>query len=110
MLQVSGVVGISGQIPVEKIKGEKGYFFNFIVVSPDPDTRKTTSYNASMWVPEKEVSKWEEELQGGNVFHLQLGFWAMREYEGGKYPIPKLKINRYAFKRMYTPYWLTKEK
>ena len=106
MLQVSGIIGISGKTPVDEVRGDKGgSFFNFVVVSSDPDTGKKTSYNASMWVPEKERVKWREELQGGHVFHMQLGYWVMQPYDGGKYPIPKLKVNRYSLKRMTTPYW-----
>lgn len=110
MLQVSGFIGISGKFPIEEVTGDKGTFFNFTAAAPDPDTGKVTYYNASMWVPSNELNKWREALKGGNTFHLQLGYWAMQEYEGGKYPIPKLKIQRYSLKPMAVPYWYKQDK
>lgn len=108
MLQVSGIIGISSKFPIEEVPGEKGTFFNFTAASPDPDTGKVTYYNASMWIPHNEVKEWRKELKGGRTFHVQLGHWAMQEYEGGKYPIPKLKLQRYSLKPMAVPYWYNK--
>ena len=106
MLQVSGVVAVSSKTPVEEVKQDKGSFFNFTVVSQDAETGKKTVYPASLWAPNDELLRWREEIQPGNVFHLQLGHWVMQEYEGGKYPIPKLRVSRIHFKRMVTAYWL----
>lgn len=110
MLLVSGLIGISGKFPIEEVEANKGAFFNFTAASPDPDTGKVTYYNASMWVPKEETNKWREKLQAGNTFLLQLGYWAMQSYEGGKYPIPKLKIQRYSLKQMAIPYWYKQDK
>jgi len=109
MLQVSGFIGVSGKAPVEEVRTEKGTFFNFKAASPDPDTGKVTYYNASVWVPNDETSSWRDKLKPGGTFHLLLGNWDMYEYEEGKYPIPKLKINRSNLKPMAVPYWYKTE-
>jgi hypothetical protein len=109
MLQVSGIVAISTKSTVEEVSSEHGVYFNFKVASPDPDSEDYTYYDASMFVPHKETDQWRKLLQGGNAFHLQMGHWVMQEYEGGKYPIPKLKIQRFYFKHMAVPYWYKKE-
>jgi hypothetical protein len=109
VLTVNGNVVISSKSPIDETKVEKGSFFNFVVVSQSPQTKEKTEYNASLFVPKDETVKWRETLKAGVVLYIEIAHWAMQKYEGGKYPIPKLKLNRFFTHKMEKAHWTPKE-
>ena len=108
MLNVFGLIVIPSEPQLKITEGGKGSFLNLQVVSPD-EKKVVHRYNASMWVPNEEVEQWKEKLSPGNIFHITLAKWTMREYEGGKYPIPQLNLDRFNLKKLVRPYWMETE-
>lgn len=108
MLNVFGLIVIPSEPQLKIAEGNKGSFFNLQVVSPD-EKKVVHRYSASMWVPTKEVDEWKEKLVPGNIFHITAAKWAMREYDGGKYPIPQLTLDRYHLKKLVGAWWIESE-
>jgi len=79
-----------------------------VAVSVDKD-KTLHRYQANLWVPTEEIAEWEERIQPGNVFLVESGQWRMKEYEGGKYPIPILELNRFNLRFLKRPPWEVNE-
>lgn len=104
MLNVYGMVVIPSEPQLRITEGSKGSYLNFQVVSQD--NKKTIHrYNANLWIPNEEVNEWKDKVSPGNIFFISAGRWTMKEYEGGKYPIPQLNLDRFNFKKLVKPYW-----
>jgi hypothetical protein len=112
MLNVYGLVVVPSEpaLKITETNNQKpGAFLSFVLVSLD-DKKIPHRYQANLWVPESEVEEWRSKIEPGNVFHITNGKWQMREYEGGKFPIPQLNLDRYNFKKMKEPMWTETKK
>lgn len=92
------LVRVSSDYPVEIVdsnKGQPGAFFNFWLEIQDHQDYSWMRYMTSIWIPKGEVVKWKERLRGGNIFFMTGGWWVNQEWDGGKYPIAKLKVSKY---------------
>lgn len=109
MLNVFGLAVIPAEPDLQIKETGKGAFLNFVVASPD-EKKNIHRYNASMFVNENEIADWKNKIVPGNVFFISAARWQMREYEGCKYPIPQLSLDKYHFHKTKEPFWIeTKE-
>ena len=108
MLSVNGLVVIPEEMNMRRNDVKDGSYLSFVVVSQDYK-KQQHRYQASIFIREKEVDEWEKKIQPGNVFNIEHGYWEMKEYEGGKYPIPQIRLNSYNFKKLKTAFWLDQE-
>lgn len=98
MFKVYGLAKIVGSETIDEVKTKGGSFFNFTVTNEDsfpPYTKHR--HRATLWVPEEDLGKWRQQLKPKEMFNVEGGGWIMKEYEGGKYPIPILKLDRFIF-------------
>jgi hypothetical protein len=107
MLNVHGLVVVPAEpaLKMTETNQKPGAFLSFSLVSLD-DKKTPHRYQANLWVPENEIDEWKNKIEPGNVFHIVNGKWQMREYEGGKFPIPQLSLDRFNFKKLVTPAWM----
>jgi hypothetical protein len=105
MLNVFGLAVVPAEPNLQIKETNKGAFFNFTLAAPD-DKKNIHRYNANIFIPENEITDWKNKLVPGNVFFISGARWEMREYEEGKYPIPRLKLDRYHFHKTKEPFWM----
>ncbi len=108
MLNVSGLIAIPEDPQFKTTKTSSGFYLNFVIVSQDED-KNFHRYQANMWVAENELDEWEKKIETGNVFILHHGQWKMKDYSGGKYPIPSVQIDRRHFKKLRKAMWVDDE-
>jgi hypothetical protein len=87
---------------------KNGAYFNFNVVSID-HKKITHRYNASMYVPDKEVDDWKKKIEPGNVFLINNAKWQMKDNPDFKYPLPQLQLDRFNTRKLIEPFWIEVE-
>lgn len=103
---VTGLFAIPSEVNLKMFETGKGSYLSFSLIADSGDKKQQYHrYNANMWVPNTEVSKWTDKLKTGNIFLLAGGEWRMKESEGSKYPFPILSIDYNKFKQLKTPLW-----
>jgi hypothetical protein len=110
-LKTYGLVGIPRDVEVKEVQIQNGWYLTFLVSSPNPDNKQRFyRYPMRLWVPDREKEKMLERIVGGAVFSIETAHWAMKEYSGGKYPIPELQTTYRDFIKLESPLWYKKEK
>jgi hypothetical protein len=105
MLDVSGLVAIPSEPGLQVTTTSDGAYLNFVVVSQD-DKKNIHRYLAELYVPTDEITRWESKIITGNVFLIHNAKWKMIVKEEWKYPLPRLSLNRFGFKKLKTAMWI----
>jgi GTP1/Obg family GTP-binding protein len=104
MLTVSGLCVIPAEPQLKLFENTKGAWFNFTIVSID-EKKDIHRYQANMFVKKEQIEEWKNKITSGNVFHIDIAKWRMKEWEGGKYPFPVIELSPYNFKKLTQPFW-----
>lgn len=108
MLTVTGLVTVPNDPQLREVKTNSGYYLNFNLGLSEVAKRGNEEivihhkYQASMWVPDKDLVQWKEKLVPGNVFLITAGKLAseVREKDGRETSFTSLKLNCNEFKKL----------
>ena len=106
MLTVSGLIAIPKEPELKIVPTKSGSFFNFVVVSQNLEDESISRHRVSMWVPEEDIKRWEDDIIHKNVFILVCGELIDRgNYENSFYTI---KVHHTKLKKLLVPRWAGK--
>src|SRR5687767_2606873 len=103
MLSVNGVITVEETMNLKAWPRPKGTMLEFDVRSIDhkeDSQQRVHRYRAVLWVPTDDVDRWTKEIQPGNTYLVEHGSWKMKERQNLKHPIPELKLDRLALRRL----------
>jgi hypothetical protein len=109
-LNVSGMIVIPQEPKLEIVKPESGsgYFLNFQAVTQGKAKTQKVEYqywNCSVWIPDIELPKWEENLVSGQVFYVEHATAISIPVMDGKYHNVKIKLDHNFIKKLTKPLW-----
>jgi len=99
---LAGIVMIPNVPNLQEYKYKDGVYFTFNAISQEAsitDKAKVHHYRVNMFIPAKDVKKWQDRIIPGQMFLLTNGSLSSTIPDGKEYPIVEIKVtpNNFAF-------------
>ncbi len=111
-LQINGLLAIPAEpnLKINKPESSSGYFLSFTGVTQGKLSRQgevvSHYWNCSMWIPEEELSKWEDFMVPGNIVYVEAATAISESSKDGRFHNTKLKLDHHKTKRLKKPLWV----
>ena len=92
---LAGIIMIPNTPNLQTFKYKDGMYFTFSAISQEASVSakaKVHHYRVNMFIPAKDIQKWQERITPGQMFLLTNGSLSSMIPEGQQYPIVEVKV------------------